>query len=572
MDHKGQINTFPYANRLGHYHIIKKIGQGGMSSVYEGFDEKLQRAVAIKILHPFLSEQEEYKKRFFREAQAGARLTHPNILQIYDVACEIGTSKENIVYIVTELVRGKTIKDFVNLYPLTSLPELCSMIVWQIAYALSHAHEKGIIHRDIKPENIMIDENGSIKLMDFGIASIKSDENLTQTGALVGSFAYMPPEIIQGKKAQAESDIFSLSVLFYWLLSLKMPFSAPNHHALLTQIVEVSPPKLQSLSFFVVDQLADIVHRGLLKNPQDRFSTALDLMRSIENFLKEFNLSMNEKFLCLILKNPQIELAKADKYILKQLNIQLKICQKNNQKIKAINILHRLNNKNYKVNKWNFYLLYKSVFLGILIVSFIFMFFNYFLVFPVPKTAPIPTAVVEAKSVASYENIEEIIQNNKEIKPEKNDLCLLNIVIWPFATIFLDNKQIAHDTKNFSIKLSQGEHKFRFIHPYAATYEKIIVIKDEKNLNLKIELSKTKPAFLILKTNVDVNIIIEDNYVGTSFESIKKPIIIKLPDKKHSITAKIVLQKIGYENFIKEQEFIAGKTVELEVSLAPLKN
>ncbi len=569
MNHNEQINTFPYANRLAHYRIIKKIGQGGMSSVYEGFDEKLQRSVAIKILHPFLAEQEEYKKRFFREAQAGARLTHPNILQIYDVACELGSSGENIVYIVTELVRGKTLKDFITLYPLNSLPELCSMIVWQIANALSHAHEKEIIHRDIKPENIMIDENGCIKLMDFGIASIKSDENLTQTGALLGSFAYMPPEIIKGEKAQVASDIFSLSVLFYWLLSLKMPFSADTHHALLKHIVEVSPPKLQSLSFFVVDQLADIVHKGLLKNPQDRFSTTLDLMKSIENFLKEFNLNMDQKLLCETLKNPQTEIAKINKYILKQINIQLKIYQKNNQKIKTINILHRLNNKKISVSNNEFYLIYKIVFAGVLSVIFIFIVFNYFIAAPVIKNARI-TDIVEAKTVESEVYSEEII---KGVQPEKKEeACVVTIVVWPFATILLDNKQIAKDTKNFTLKLAKGTYKLSFIHPYAASHEKIIVIKDEKTLNLKIELTKTKPAFLVVKTNVNADIMIDDGYYGVSFDSANKPVIVKLPDKKHSIKTKIVLQKIGYETFIKEQEFIAGKTVELEVNLVPLKN
>jgi len=165
-------NPLPNLGKNCHYRIIRKIGQGGMSVVYEAFDERLKRSVALKLLHPFLAQTAEYKTRFLREAQAVARLTHPNILQIYDV------SSGDQLYLVTELLSGGTLSEKAQHLNFIELPELGAMIIAQVAKALEHAHSRGIIHRDIKPENIMITNDGQLKLMDFGIASIGSDESL----------------------------------------------------------------------------------------------------------------------------------------------------------------------------------------------------------------------------------------------------------------------------------------------------------------------------------------------------------------------------------------------------------
>ncbi|HXW59995.1 MAG TPA: serine/threonine-protein kinase, partial [Myxococcota bacterium] len=173
--HHPKIANTPL-EKIAHYRIVRMLGQGGMSIVYEALDEKLKRPVAIKVLHPFLAEGVEYRLRFLREAEAVARLTHPNIVQIFDVA---NSDSSEHLYIVTELLFGETLKDYVTRVKLVELPELSAMIIWQMAQALEHAHQKGIIHRDIKPENIMVLKDGQLKLMDFGIASLGSEESLT---------------------------------------------------------------------------------------------------------------------------------------------------------------------------------------------------------------------------------------------------------------------------------------------------------------------------------------------------------------------------------------------------------
>ena len=243
-------DSMPILGHSGHYRLVRKIGQGGMSVVYEAFDERLKRSVALKLLHPFLAEASEYKARFLREAQAVARLTHPNILQIYDV------SHGDKLYIVTELLNGGTLSEKTHKINFVELPELGTMIIYQMAKALEHAHSRGIIHRDIKPENIMITSDGQLKLMDFGIASIGSDESLTQTGTLLGSLAHVAPEVIKGEPATAQSDIYSLSTVFYWLLSGHLPFKGDSPHALLKAIVDKPAPKIQQMSTYVTDSLA----------------------------------------------------------------------------------------------------------------------------------------------------------------------------------------------------------------------------------------------------------------------------------------------------------------------------
>lgn len=179
--------------QLQKYKLLEEVGQGGMAVVYRGIDTTLNREVAIKILHPHLAKEEESKQRFQREAQAVAKLHHDNILEIYDYSGE----SSNESYIVTEFIHGVTLMDFLARHPI-SHPEIAAMIICEVCLALAHAHNFSVIHRDIKPENIMIRQDGRVKLMDFGIAQMVDLHKLTVTGQLLGSPAYMSPELVQG--------------------------------------------------------------------------------------------------------------------------------------------------------------------------------------------------------------------------------------------------------------------------------------------------------------------------------------------------------------------------------------
>ncbi len=258
---------------IGRYRILEQLGQGGMSVVYKGLDTTLDREVAVKVLHPHLATKPESRKRLEREAKAVARLHHLNILEVFDFAAE-GSAE---AYIVTEFIRGKTLRQFLNEESFQP-PEIAAMVLYEIASALSHAHDQGVIHRDLKPENIMVRDDGVLKLMDFGIAKILDrDEKMTMTGALVGSPAHMAPEIIEGEEAGAEADIFSLGTMLYLFATGKLPFTAANTTATLRRVLDCHYDDPRQVMPTVSDELAEIIATCLQRNPSNRYPSAAKL-------------------------------------------------------------------------------------------------------------------------------------------------------------------------------------------------------------------------------------------------------------------------------------------------------
>ena len=266
----------------GKYRILHEIGQGGMAVVYKGFDTALERDVAIKVLHPHLASRADSRMRLQREAKAVAKLHHPNILEIYDYS---GADSDKS-FIVTEYIRGETLKEcFERHQPI--LPEVGAMVLYEIAGAVAHAHDTGIIHRDIKPENIMIRDDGVLKLMDFGIAQITDLQAMTVTGALVGSPAHMSPEHVEGKALDWRADIFSLGTLLYTLCAGRLPFESPSPHALLRQILEsrYDDPRVHNPA--ISRRLFGIITKCLRRDPDERFDTARALQDEIGGYLRE---------------------------------------------------------------------------------------------------------------------------------------------------------------------------------------------------------------------------------------------------------------------------------------------
>lgn len=271
---------------IGRYRIVEQLGQGGMSVVYKGVDTALDREVAVKVLHPHLAQRAESRKRLEREAKAVARLRHPNILEVYDYANESVAE----AFIVTELIRGKTLREFISAEALQP-PEVAAMVVHELASALAHAHELGVLHRDLKPENVMVRDDGLLKLMDFGIAKILDrDEKMTVTGALVGSPAHMAPEIIEGEEAGAEADVFSLGTMLYLFATGRLPFVAPNTTATLKKILDCAYDDPRQVVPTVSDGLADIISTCLQRSPADRFPTAGKLRDALADLLGEVGL------------------------------------------------------------------------------------------------------------------------------------------------------------------------------------------------------------------------------------------------------------------------------------------
>lgn len=253
--------------------------------MYRAIDETLKRDVAIKVLHQHLASEPESKARLEREAQSVAKLHHENILEIFDYSGPDSPSS----YIVTEFIDGQTLKDFLAARPI-AYPEVAALIALEIGGALAHAHAAGIIHRDVKPENVMIRKDGVLKLMDFGIAQVVDLQRMTVTGQLLGSPAYMAPELIEGKALDFRTDVFAVGIMLYQLATGSLPFSGKNPHEVLRRIVEGKFAEPRTLNRRVSDGLARILARALARQPGDRYPSLDALTGDLRQHLADAGL------------------------------------------------------------------------------------------------------------------------------------------------------------------------------------------------------------------------------------------------------------------------------------------
>ena len=268
--------------RLDKYEIQSEVGHGGMAVVYRGIDTVLDREVAVKVLHPHMAAREESRARLRREALTVARLRHENILEIYDYSGENAAES----FLVTEFIHGMTMREWLDTR-WRPRPALAALVVHRLCVALGHAHKLGIVHRDIKPENVMIRQDGCLKLMDFGIAQIIDHQKLTMTGQLLGSPAYMAPELISGKPIDARTDLFAVGIMLYQLATGALPFSGRNPHEVLSRIADAEYPKACTICPLVDDELEGIIAKSLAREPDLRYQSAEDFARELERYLEE---------------------------------------------------------------------------------------------------------------------------------------------------------------------------------------------------------------------------------------------------------------------------------------------
>ena len=265
---------------ISHFHILEKLGEGGMGVVYKAHDTKLDRDVALKFLPPRITVSEEDKARFLQEAKAASAVMHPNVCVIYDIAEHDGNQ-----FIVMEYVDGQTVRKQLDTRNL-QLETAISYAI-QIGDALQEAHSKGIVHRDIKAENIMVNTKNQIKVMDFGLAKLKGSLKLTKTSSTVGTLAYMAPEQIQGGEVDARSDIFSFGVLLFEMLAGHLPFRGEHEAAMMYSILNEAPESLQK---YLPDAPAELLHvlsRALEKDPEDRYQAVHDMVIDLRRLKKE---------------------------------------------------------------------------------------------------------------------------------------------------------------------------------------------------------------------------------------------------------------------------------------------
>lgn len=263
------------------YEIVKSIGEGGMANVYLAHDTILDRDVAIKVLRGDLENNEKFIRRFQREAKSVSDLSHPNIVEVYDVGEEEGQH-----YIVMEYIDGKTLKQLVQKRGALTVAEVIDIMA-QITDGLAQAHDAYIIHRDIKPQNIMILDNGMIKITDFGIAMSMNATQLTQTNSVMGSVHYLPPEQASGKTATTKSDIYSAGILMYELLTGSVPFKGDNAVEIALKQMKERIPSIRKQNPLIPQSVENIVLKATAKNPKNRYDNIREMNEDIVHAMDE---------------------------------------------------------------------------------------------------------------------------------------------------------------------------------------------------------------------------------------------------------------------------------------------
>jgi serine/threonine-protein kinase len=258
--------------QLGRYEVMSELGQGAMGVVYKARDPLIDRIVAIKTINLGMEQedQEEYEARFYQEAKAAGRLNHPNIVTIYDVG-----KSEDIAYIAMEFLQGRELRDVLREDGQMPVSRVLDVVA-QVASGLAYAHDHEIVHRDVKPSNIMVIRDGYVKITDFGIARMASSAIRTQTGMVLGSPKYMSPEQVLGKALDRRSDIFSLGVMLYEMLTREAPFTGENINAIMYQTLNSVPVAPSILNGDVPEMLNFIVAKALAKDVEDRYQNASD--------------------------------------------------------------------------------------------------------------------------------------------------------------------------------------------------------------------------------------------------------------------------------------------------------
>ena len=262
----------------GRYELKELIGMGGMANVYKAYDVLEKKDVAIKILKEEFIGNEEFLRRFRNESKAIAALSHPNIVKIMDV-----NFGDRIQYIVMEYIDGITLKEYIEQVHVLKWKDAVHFTV-QILRALQHAHDKGIVHRDIKPQNIMLLQDGTIKVMDFGIARFARDERKVNNNLAIGSVHYISPEQARGEYTDEKSDVYSVGVMMYEMLTGRLPFDGDTPEKVAVMQMQASAKLPRAVVPSIPEGLEEIIVRAMQKDPSMRYQSAAEMLRDIDEF------------------------------------------------------------------------------------------------------------------------------------------------------------------------------------------------------------------------------------------------------------------------------------------------
>lgn len=309
------------------YEIIRSIGEGGMANVYLAYDVILDRKVAVKVLRGDLAEDEKFVRRFQREAIAASSLNHPNIVEVYDVGEDDGK-----YYIVMEYVDGKTLKSLIKKRGALTLPEVVDIML-QLTSAIAHAHESYIIHRDIKPQNVIILEDGRVKVMDFGIAAQLNSNDLTQTNSVMGTVYYLPPEQANGSAATIKSDIYSLGILMYELVTGRVPFKGDSPVEVAIKQMKEKIPSIVEQDPDMPQSIENIILRACAKNPKNRYDSVVEMNEDLKTALDKSRFNEPK----VVYKYPESNFDEDDENIVKEKRSDRNKEKENDKKDKKLN-------------------------------------------------------------------------------------------------------------------------------------------------------------------------------------------------------------------------------------------
>ena len=276
----GRPNT-PLPESIGRFQIQEVLGRGGMGEVYKAFDPTLQRTVAVKTVRPDI-DRPDYLDRMMREAQACARLSHPNIVTVFEAGQDNG-----VVYIAMEYLQGKNLAEVLETRSLSFEEKI--RILSKVLEALHHAHDLNVVHRDIKPSNIHLQSDGTIKLMDFGLARVLVADTLTASGNVLGTPHYASPEQLKGESVDRRTDIYSTGVMAYEMLAGRRPFEPDNDSisSVILKVIQQPAAPMDTALSRILPEIESIVSRAMAKAPAERYQSADDMRRALVNFLEQ---------------------------------------------------------------------------------------------------------------------------------------------------------------------------------------------------------------------------------------------------------------------------------------------
>ena len=465
------------------YEIIEKVGNGGMATVYKAEDKILKRDVAVKVLKDEFTTDEEFIKRFEIEAQSAARLTHPNIVSIYDVG-----SEDNLYYIVMELIRGKTLKEII-VEERGPLPWKWSVnVAIQIASALEMAHKNNIIHRDIKPHNIIITEDGIAKVTDFGIAKAVSNSTITAFGTTIGSVHYFSPEHARGGFTDAKSDLYSLGVVMYEMITGRVPFDADTPVSVALKHMQEEPEEPIELNPNLPSAVNKIIMKALKKDTTLRYQTATDMLSDLRRALKDPNGDFVDD-------SDYDEMAKTQKINTDLYgNIEPNDDQKN-KRGKKDNKLKRFI-KNHKV---------LSAFIGLILLFAISLGGTLaFLNITNPAEVQLPDVVGMSKDEA-----QKTIEDAKlvfEVSSEEYNKEVPEGYVISQDPAYIENYNVKEGS-TVNVVISKGQEKTTVPKVVGMTREEAVEALEEANLKAEIveETSRTVPAGYVVSQDVDAD-------------------------------------------------------------------